>query len=191
MENFWQTVGLEPAYQCRKHKRCGFSPWVRKIPWRGEYGNPLQCSCLGKPHGQRILVGYSQWDHRVQHDWSNFASMHSIYFFLEWNYTKFTGLKWETEDSKKLILFWVLISQVFWKNALGFRLFLAESKDLRWIHLWFFCEVLSKLCCNNNYLLKIPTPQALVPAHSSHRPKWRLNACCWRENSRLQRVSLL
>ena len=24
----------EPACQCRRHKRCGFEPWVREIPWR-------------------------------------------------------------------------------------------------------------------------------------------------------------
>ena len=28
------TSGEEPACQCRRHKRCGFRPWVRKIPWR-------------------------------------------------------------------------------------------------------------------------------------------------------------
>ena len=27
----------------------------------GGYGNPLQCSCLEKAHGQRSLVGYSSW----------------------------------------------------------------------------------------------------------------------------------
>ena len=26
--------GKEPTCQCRKYKRCGFDPWVRKIPWR-------------------------------------------------------------------------------------------------------------------------------------------------------------
>ena len=26
--------GKGPACQCRKHKRCGFDPWVGKIPWR-------------------------------------------------------------------------------------------------------------------------------------------------------------
>ena len=28
------TGGKEPACQCRRYKRCGFDPWVRKIPWR-------------------------------------------------------------------------------------------------------------------------------------------------------------
>jgi len=27
----------------------------------GGQGNPLQFSCLGNPHGQRSLVGYSPW----------------------------------------------------------------------------------------------------------------------------------
>jgi len=26
--------GKEPACQGRRHKRCRFDPWVRKIPWR-------------------------------------------------------------------------------------------------------------------------------------------------------------
>ena len=42
------TSGKEPACQCRRHKRCGFNPWVRKIPWRRN-GNPLRYSCLENP----------------------------------------------------------------------------------------------------------------------------------------------
>jgi len=34
----------------------------------GGNGNPLQYSCLENPHGQRSLVGYSPWDHRVSFD---------------------------------------------------------------------------------------------------------------------------
>ena len=30
--------------------------------------NPLQYSCLENPHGQRSLVGYSPWGHRVGHE---------------------------------------------------------------------------------------------------------------------------
>ena len=32
------------------------------------HGNPLQCSCLENPHGQRSLVGFIPWDHRVGHN---------------------------------------------------------------------------------------------------------------------------
>ena len=34
----------------------------------GEHGNPLQYSCLDKPHGQRTLVGCSPWGHRKESD---------------------------------------------------------------------------------------------------------------------------
>ena len=33
------TSGKEPTCQCRRHKRCGFDPWVRKSPGGG-HGNP-------------------------------------------------------------------------------------------------------------------------------------------------------
>ena len=49
-------------------------------------GNPLQYSCLEKPHGQKSLVGYSPWGHRVGHDWATkhsiaHVSMMSVIFF--------------------------------------------------------------------------------------------------------------
>ena len=28
------TSGKEPAYQCRRLKRCRFDPWAGKIPWK-------------------------------------------------------------------------------------------------------------------------------------------------------------
>ena len=43
-----RASGKEPACQCRRHKRCRFNLWVRKIP-RGEQGNPLQYSCVENP----------------------------------------------------------------------------------------------------------------------------------------------
>ena len=44
------SVGKESACNkgdCPEHRRPGFSPWVWKIPWRGN-GNPIQYSCLNK-----------------------------------------------------------------------------------------------------------------------------------------------
>ena len=41
-------------------RRCGFYLWVRKILWR-RAGQPTPVFLLGKPHGQRSLVGYSPW----------------------------------------------------------------------------------------------------------------------------------
>ena len=50
--------GKESAHQCRRHKRCGFCPWVGKISWRiARYPTPVFLP--GESHGPRSLVGYS------------------------------------------------------------------------------------------------------------------------------------
>ena len=46
--------------ECRRHKRLGFDPWVRKMPWRRAW-QPTPVSLPGEPHGQRSLAGYSPW----------------------------------------------------------------------------------------------------------------------------------
>ena len=38
----------------------GSIPGLGRSPGRG-HSNPLQYSCLGNPHGQRSLAGYSPW----------------------------------------------------------------------------------------------------------------------------------
>ena len=43
-----KTSGKEPIYQCRRHKRHGFDPWVGEIPWRREWLT-LQYSCQENP----------------------------------------------------------------------------------------------------------------------------------------------
>ena len=45
----------------------GLIPGLGRSPEEG-HGNLLQDSCLGNPHGQRSLVGYSPWGHRIGHD---------------------------------------------------------------------------------------------------------------------------
>ena len=52
------TSGKEPACQCRRHRRCRFDIWVRKIPWRRQW--PLTLVFFpGESRGQRSLTGYS------------------------------------------------------------------------------------------------------------------------------------
>ena len=57
------TSSKESTCQCRRLKRCGFNPWVRKIPWRRKW-QPTPVFLLEKSHGQRSLAGYSQWGHK-------------------------------------------------------------------------------------------------------------------------------
>ena len=55
--------GKELTCQCRRHKRFGFSPWVRKIPWKRAW-QPTPVFLPGESHGQRSLVGYCPWSHK-------------------------------------------------------------------------------------------------------------------------------
>ena len=52
--------GKEPTWQCRRHKRLKFNPWVRKIPWRRAW-QPTPVFLPGESPGQRKLVGYRPW----------------------------------------------------------------------------------------------------------------------------------
>ena len=51
------TSGKESTCQC---KRRGFSPWVRKIPWRRAW-QPTPAFLPGESHGQKALAAYSLW----------------------------------------------------------------------------------------------------------------------------------
>ena len=55
--------GKESTCQYRKHKRCGFNSWVRKIPCRRQW-QPTPVLLPGEFHGQRSLAGYSPLGHK-------------------------------------------------------------------------------------------------------------------------------
>ena len=59
----WWLSGKESTCQCRRCKRLGFDPWVRKISWRRKW-QPTPVFLPGESHGQRSLAGYSPWSHK-------------------------------------------------------------------------------------------------------------------------------
>ena len=69
----WLRIHL----QCRRSR---FNSWVGKFPWRREW-QLIPVFLPGDSHGQRSLVGYTLWGHRVmtKHtctnvDWNNYNS---------------------------------------------------------------------------------------------------------------------
>ena len=50
----------EFVYQWEDAKRCGFDPWVGKIPWKRKW-RPIPVFLPGKLHEQRSLEGYPAW----------------------------------------------------------------------------------------------------------------------------------
>ena len=70
--------GEEPTCQCRRHKRGGFDPWVRKISWRREW-LPILALLPGESHGQRSLADDSPWLTQRWVWWSDLACTYSLY----------------------------------------------------------------------------------------------------------------
>ena len=58
----WHS-GKESAHQCRRHRRCGFEPWVGKFPWKRKW-HPTAVFLPGESHGQRRLAGYGPRGYR-------------------------------------------------------------------------------------------------------------------------------
>ena len=73
----WIKLSKESASQCRRHKRCGFNPWVGKIPWSRKWQPTLEF-LSGKFHGQKSLVVglQSLGSQRVKHDLNTHTSKH-------------------------------------------------------------------------------------------------------------------
>ena len=68
--------GKEPACQCRRCKRPGFSPWGEKIPWRRKC-QPTPMFSPGESYGQWGLAGYSPWGHK-ELDMTEQLGMHTL-----------------------------------------------------------------------------------------------------------------
>ena len=69
--NNWVS-GKEPACQCRRHKRCKFSPRVGKIPW-SRASNPLSILAWRIPWTEEPGRLQSMGSQSIGHHWSNLA----------------------------------------------------------------------------------------------------------------------
>ena len=56
------AIGKEPGCQWEICNRCGFHPWLRKIPWRRTWQHTV-AFLPGELHRQRSLAGNSPWGH--------------------------------------------------------------------------------------------------------------------------------
>ena len=71
--------GKESICQCR---RCGFDPWIMKIPWRGKWQSNTVL-LPGKFHGQRSLVGQPMGWQRVRHDLAHTDKKNGVIYFIQ------------------------------------------------------------------------------------------------------------
>ena len=77
----WRLRGKLSACPCRRYKRCGFYPWVGKIP-RGRKWKLAPVFLLGKSNGWRNLGGYSPWDRKSWTRLNDWAHTHIMTFAL-------------------------------------------------------------------------------------------------------------
>ena len=61
------TNSKETTCKYRRHKRCGFDPWVGKIPGGG-HCNPFQCSYLENPVDRGAWRATVHGVERVRHN---------------------------------------------------------------------------------------------------------------------------
>ena len=78
----------EPSCQCRRHKRQGLDPWVRKIP-RRRAQQPTPVFLLENPMDKASSRLQSTGSHRVGHDWRDSAHTHIPWLMgimLQWTW---------------------------------------------------------------------------------------------------------
>ena len=75
------SQGKEPACQCTRHKRHGFSPWIGKIPWRRAW-QPTLVFLPGEANGQEPDGLQTTGLQRVQHDWRHWTRTHRPFRYL-------------------------------------------------------------------------------------------------------------
>ena len=91
----------ESACQCRRHKRCGFNPWVGKIPWSRKW-QPTTVFLPGESYGQRSLAGNSPWGQKEL----NMTKWFSTHILCPWTAQSMVG--WDAT-----------IWSLMWKGAGG------------------------------------------------------------------------
>ena len=68
----------ESACQYRSHQRCGFDPWIRKLPWRRAW-QPTPVFLPGESHGKTSLAGQGPKG-RIESDMTERLSTHALLF---------------------------------------------------------------------------------------------------------------
>ena len=120
------SVSKELACQCRRHKRCGFDPWVQKILWRRKW-QPTPVFLPGKFHGQRSLAGCRPWG-RKESDTAEWLSTHTDIRLAGED----GGLKCSHGEGKCLaLLLHLLVSENACKKCPDFYFFLKSIFSTR------------------------------------------------------------
>ena len=79
--------GKEPTCQCRRCKRAGFDPWVRKIPLEEGMATHSSILAWGIPWTEGPSRLQFMGSQRVRHDWSNLAQHREVLSWIRPRYS--------------------------------------------------------------------------------------------------------
>ena len=111
------VVSKELACQCRRHKKCGFSPWAKKTPWSRKWP-PTLIFLPGKFHGQKSLVGYSPWG-RKKLDMTEHLCTHLELSQAQWSAKASSIASGDQWHSYNVIGEWTFAHVSHWNLARG------------------------------------------------------------------------
>ena len=139
--------------------RPGFYPWVRKIPWRKkQQHNPVFLP--GEFHGQRSLVGYSPWGHRVGHNWVTFTFFLSLFnqcFAYKHLHSFQTLLVTDRAIVNTVLSIYVLLVVYLWNRFLKVGLLTKSQVKC----LYHFTRLTNSLCVGYHHFV-FPSTKLLV-----------------------------
>ena len=105
LNNIWLS-GLKKKSQCRNSRRCGFHPWVKKIPWRRKWQH-IQYPCLDNPMDRGAWWAIV---HGVTKSWTGPSdSTHMQYFTACVYYICLSIRLWMTQVVSIFWVFWVIL----------------------------------------------------------------------------------
>ena len=116
------TVVRNPSASAEDAGEKGWIPALGRSPGGGN-GNPLQYSCLKKSHGQRRLVGYSLWSHKI--------TRHALATKQQYMFNQAKEQVWEDRNRLLILVFsWLCQIRVsaFWEVIFLKENFLKLSK---------------------------------------------------------------
>ena len=125
------TSGKEPSCQCRKHKRCGFDPWVGKVPWRRTWQPTLEFLPGKYPWPEEPEGLQSIGSHRARPRWSDLACTHTSQRKQWWRANIRQGRTWCNRKKELLVLkgHFILIISIFNKESIKIINFLYQTKS--------------------------------------------------------------
>ena len=127
-----------------------FNLWVGKIPWR-RHGNPLQCSCLENPHGQRSLAGCSPCGLKELDTTEQLSTAQS--FFYYWTLCSFQFFTIRSNLQWKTVYFYLILFRFLGFYGRFIKEWADKIKDIDLLFVAICCQIFCEMCVWHSYIV--------------------------------------